>query len=106
HRAAEIERVAGWTNSLARTLSDWKEQEWLRQLHDAARAHFRANTVPLASTISNPPDREIVGDVEQPPQKTNQLLLAATSEVRRVFVPRLFWFDAPGNPRGTNNSAG
>src|SRR6266568_6446873 len=107
HRAAAIEPVAGWTNSLARALSDWKEQEWLRQLYDAARPHFRADTVALAPTISNPPDRDIVGDVEKrPPPKANQLLLATTSEVPRVSVPRLFWFDAPGNPRGTNDSAG
>src|SRR5713101_512058 len=85
-RAAEIERVAGWTNSLARALSDWKEQEWLRQLYDAARSHFRANTVPLASTMFNAPVRDGGGNVaKQPPETTNQLLLAATSEVRRVF---------------------
>src|SRR6266567_1933131 len=106
-RAAEIERVAGWTNSLARGLSDWNDQEWLRQLYDAARPHFRANAVPLASTMFNPPDRDAVGDVaKQPPETTNQLLLATTSEVHRVAVPRWFWFDAPGNPRGTNDFGG
>src|SRR5258708_35743947 len=95
-RAAEIERVAGLPNSLAQALSGWTEQERLRGLYDAARAHFRTNTLPLASTTFNAPILDGVGDVaKQPPEKTNQLLLAATSEVRRVFVPRLFWFDAP-----------
>src|SRR5712691_3122381 len=59
-RAAEIERVAGWTNSLAQALSGWTEQEWLRELYDAALPHFRANTLPLASTMFNPPDRDAV----------------------------------------------
>src|SRR5712692_11204782 len=105
--AADIERVAGWTNSLARALSDWKDQEWLRQLYDAALPHFRSDAVPLASTMFTAPVRDVVGDVEkQLPPKANQLLLATSSEVRRVFVPRLFWFDAPGHPRGTNDSAG
>src|SRR5260370_12341465 len=55
----------------------------------------------------NPPVRDVGGEAEQQPtQTTNQLLLATTSEVRRVFVPRWFWFDAPGNPRGAIDSGG